>query len=273
MLAPVAASIRSGMSSYGDCPSDSRMTCFLRARAGSSSSTASRRPDRMLVPPPAAMRPMSRGMRCRLAARLQRHDRRGLVVEDDDGDLVGRRHRVGGRARGLLGQLQLGAGHRARSVDDQGQRQRRFLVDLGHVQPHGQHRLEAAVGVAAGAEALRPPATSRPPPARTKASSAASISSGSAARGTSASTTRSALASARGGEPRAARTSAAMCWAASARANAPARRARPRRTARGGPPGWRAPARRRRWRGGGHRRRSRAPARRPFPAAARARET
>ncbi len=84
---------------------------------------------------------------------LQPHDRRGLAVEDDDGDEVRRRHHLGGGARGLLGQLHLGAAHRSGFVDDQRQRQGGFVFLLGQVEAHGQDCFEAAAAVVAGAEA------------------------------------------------------------------------------------------------------------------------
>ena len=154
--------------------------CFLRARAGSSSSTASRRPDRMLVPPLAWMRAMSPRMRCRLAARCRRTTGVALAVEDDHRDLVGGRQRLGGGARRLLGQVHLGAGHRARLVDDQRQRQRRLLAPLGDVEAHGQHRLEARRHVAARAEALRAARDQQPAALRARSCPArASVGSGS----------------------------------------------------------------------------------------------
>ena len=116
----------------------------------------------MSVPPLAVMRAMSLRMRCRLAARCSRTTGCGAGVEHDHRDLVGGRQRLGGGARRLLGQLHLGAGHRARPVDHQRQRQRRLLAPVRDVEPDGQHRFQARRHVAAGAEALRPARDQQP---------------------------------------------------------------------------------------------------------------
>src|SRR6185436_13277997 len=86
---------------------------------------------------------------------LQAHDRVGRAVEHDDGDLIGGRQRLGGGARGLLGEVHLGTGHRPRLVDDQRQRQRRLLAAFGNVEANGKHLFKARRHVTAGAEALR----------------------------------------------------------------------------------------------------------------------
>ena len=179
----------------------------------------------MLVPPLAVMRAMSPRMRCRFGGALQPDHRRRLAVEHDDRDLVGRGQRLGGGARRLLGQLHLGARHRARPVDHQRQRQRRLLAPVGDVEPHGQHRLQARRHVAAGTEALRAARDQQAAALRGR-SRPAPPASGRAARRAArrpARPDRSGRSRSRAPAPRAARTSAAMCSAASARANDPAR--------------------------------------------------
>ena len=74
---------------------------------------------------------------------LQLDDRLRLAVEHDDRDLIGRRQRLGGGARGLLGEVQLLAGHRSRLVDHQRQRQRGLFLALGDVEAQRQQRRQA----------------------------------------------------------------------------------------------------------------------------------
>ena len=108
----------------------------------------------MFVPPLAVMRPMSERMRTRFEARCRCTMGAACAVEDGDGDQVGRRQHLDGGARGLLRELHLGAGHRARAIDDERERQRRLVLALRQIEQHRQQRLEARALPAARAEGV-----------------------------------------------------------------------------------------------------------------------
>ncbi len=93
---------------------------------------------------------------------LQAHHRAGRGVENDHRDLIGRRERLCGGARGVLREIHLGARHRARFVDDQREGDRGLLASIGDVEAHGQELFETGPGVTARTKALRTPTDEQP---------------------------------------------------------------------------------------------------------------
>jgi hypothetical protein len=109
MRAAVAASIRSGISSYGDCPSDSRMMCFLaRARGQQLVDRLAQARQDVGAAAGGDARDVAQDA-LPVGGALQAHHRVGGAVEHDHRRSGRRRQRLGGGAGCLLGQLHLGA--------------------------------------------------------------------------------------------------------------------------------------------------------------------
>ena len=130
--------------------------CFLRARAGSSSSTASRRPDRMLVPPLARDARDVAQDALPVGGALQAHDRAGAALSNTITAIwsAGGSASAVARAASLVSSILGPAIEPDRSMTSASASVASSRA-LGDVEADGQHRLEARRHVAAGAEALR----------------------------------------------------------------------------------------------------------------------